>query len=110
MVEKAGGWLKSNVPAVVTWILLALTAAAAIGARSFGLDSIEADVVTLKQQTATAMADRANLRGDHRVSAERMSSVTGRVDRLERSLGRLENVTARLEALATNYHRGMPAP
>jgi len=103
-----GGWLKRNIPAVVAWALIVITAAAAFGATSATIGRVEDDVLELKQLSKTAIDERAVLRGDVRVGEQKHAALSARVDRFERVAERLEKAVRMLEAVGNRIDRAAP--
>lgn len=99
-------WARKNVPTLVTWVLILLTAASALGYASANVSDLQHDVADLQTATKVAARERGTMVADVRVNAERDVALSSRVDRFGTSLDRLEDIVRKLEAIAARPFNG----
>jgi len=102
---EAGGWLKKNAAAVVTWALILLGGAVAWGVTRTEVSAHEEKLIELRADGREAKAERAGLKTDVRVIQTEIRTLSSSVSRAADAMDRLDRAVTRLEAIAST----MPA-
>ncbi len=103
--DQASGWLKKNAATVVTWALILLAGGMVWGDTRAEVGATAERVSELRVDVREAKTERFGLTSDVRVVETRVEVLGDAVSKAVSAVDRLERTVTRLEALASGMSR-----